>query len=49
LTLRDTRKTLTALTLLSALAWLAIDVADPLQKEHAPAPVENGTAVIRAL
>jgi sugar phosphate permease len=38
-----------ALTLISALAWLAIDVAEPLQNEHALAPVENGTAVIRAL
>jgi MFS transporter, ACS family, glucarate transporter len=38
-----------ALTLVSALVWLAIDVADPLQNEHAPAPVESGAAVIRAL
>jgi hypothetical protein len=37
------------LSLISALAWLAIDVADPLQKELAPARVDDGAAVIRAL
>ena len=40
-----------ALTLLSALAWLAISVADPLQKEREriPASVEDAAAVMRAL
>ena len=43
-----------ALTLLSALAWLAIAVADPLQreKERTPAPIEDAEdaeAVMRAL
>ena len=34
---------------ISAAAWLAIDVSDPIQDDPAPAPVENGAAVIRAL
>ena len=39
-----------ALSLISALAWLAIDVADPLQNEStSPAPVADGAAVMRAL
>ena len=40
-----------ALTLLSALAWLAISVADPLQKEkeRTPASVEDAAALMRAL
>jgi MFS transporter, ACS family, glucarate transporter len=38
-----------ALTLVSALAWLAISVAEPLQKERTPAPVEDAAAVMRAL
>jgi predicted MFS family arabinose efflux permease len=39
----------TALSFVSALAWLAIDVIDPLQIDRAPAPVADGTAVMRAL
>jgi predicted MFS family arabinose efflux permease len=38
-----------ALTLVSAMAWLAISVAEPLQKERTPAPVEDAAAVMRAL
>jgi sugar phosphate permease len=38
-----------ALTLLSALAWLAIAVSDPLKDERTLASVEDGAAVMRAL
>ncbi len=38
-----------ALSVVSALAWLAIDVAGPLENENAPPNLADGTAGIRAL